>query len=52
MNEVDILKDMVSGSVSMNFYAIPRMTRNIDIVILLNESDVERIYQIFKDELY
>lgn len=34
---------MVSGSVAMNYYAMPRMTRDIDIVVDLRIRDAERI---------
>ncbi len=64
MNEIDILKDvadkltknniayMISGSVAMNFYTIPRMTRDIDIVILIDNNDIDKIFAIFKDDYY
>ena len=38
---------MVSGSVAMSFYARPRMTRDIDIVVELRPSDVSRLEEIF-----
>lgn len=38
---------MVSGSVAMNFYARPRMTRDIDIVVELRSSDVPRLEALF-----
>ena len=41
---------MVSGSVAMNYYSIPRMTRDIDIVIELD--DIDSFYNAFKDEYY
>jgi predicted nucleotidyltransferase len=41
---------MVSGSVAMNYYSIPRMTRDIDIVIEIN--DIESFYSTFKKEYY
>ena len=31
---------MVTGSMAMNYYAVPRMTRDIDIVIEVAEADV------------
>lgn len=33
---------MVSGSLAMNVYTVPRMTRDIDIVIQLKIGDIER----------
>lgn len=41
---------MVSGSVAMNFYTVPRMTRDIDIVIEI--ADVDSFYNAFKKEYY
>ena len=41
---------MVSGSVAMNYYSIPRMTRDIDIVIEIN--DIEGFYNTFNEEYY
>ena len=43
---------MISGSVAMNYFAQPRMTRDIDIVIEINENDVERIYNLFERDFY
>jgi hypothetical protein len=64
MNEIDIMKDvakrlnkihidyMISGSVAMNFYATPRMTRDIDIVILIEKKDIESLYNEFYNDYY
>jgi predicted nucleotidyltransferase len=41
---------MVSGSIAMIYYSIPRMTRDIDIVIKIG--DIEDFYNAFKDEYY
>ena len=43
---------MLSGSVAMNIYTIPRMTRDIDIVINLKLEDIEMFAKIFKDGFY
>jgi hypothetical protein len=43
---------MVSGSLALNIYATPRMTRDIDIVIELVEQDIDKFVQIFKDNFY
>jgi len=32
---------MISGSIALNVYTIPRMTRDIDIVVELTENKVE-----------
>lgn len=43
---------MVSGSVALNIYATPRMTRDIDVVIELKETDIEPFLQIFDKGFY
>lgn len=43
---------MLSGSVAANFYTIPRMTRDIDIVVQVQTPDAERIYSLFSGEFY
>jgi predicted nucleotidyltransferase len=43
---------MLSGSVAMNFYGQPRMTRDIDIVILVRESQIKNLVDAFKEEFY
>ena len=35
-----------------NVYAVPRMTRNIDLVIELSERDVDRVTSLFRQEYY
>lgn len=41
---------MISGSVAMNYYTVPRMTRDIDIVIEIG--DIDSFYNTFKKEYY
>lgn len=43
---------MISGSVAMSYYAEPRMTRDIDIVVELGLADAERIARLFSDRFY
>ena len=43
---------MVSGSMAMTLYTIPRMTRDIDIIIELHKEDVDKFYDIFSDHAY
>lgn len=43
---------MLTGSIATNFYTIPRMTRDIDIVIDVLESDVEKLINCFGDDFY
>jgi len=61
-NEIDILRDvssrlaragvdyMVTGSMAMNAYAEPRMTRDIDIVIQASLSDLGKIMNVFEGD--
>ena len=43
---------MVTGSIATNFYAVPRMTRDIDIVVELAEEDADRVVALFQDDFY
>ena len=43
---------MVSGSVAANYYTIPRMTRDIDVVIELKQGDVDKFVSLFKGDFY
>jgi hypothetical protein len=43
---------MVTGSFAANFYATPRMTRDIDLVVELSEQDVDRVIELFQQEYY
>lgn len=43
---------MLSGSVAMGFYAIQRTTRDIDLVIEMQEKDIKAICELFKDGYY
>jgi hypothetical protein len=63
-NEIDIIRDvsarlereniayMLTGSMAMNYYAQPRMTRDIDLVIALEPKDAERITELFVPDYY
>jgi hypothetical protein len=62
--QIDILKSvierleradiayMLSGSMAMNYYAQPRMTRDIDIVVELMFDDAERLIALFMPDFY
>lgn len=62
--ELEVLKDvakkldgaeipyMISGSVAMNYYAEPRMTRDIDIVVTLEKNGVDRFVSLFENDYY
>lgn len=64
MNEIDIVRDlsnrfgqaeipyMLTGSMAMNYYAQPRMTRDIDVVIAIGPADVDRIAALFRPDYY
>jgi len=43
---------MLSGSLALNAYAVPRMTLDIDIVIELNEEHLIDFFDIFKEDCY
>jgi hypothetical protein len=63
-NELDIVRDvsarleqgglayMLTGSMAMNYYAQPRMTRDIDIVVALEMKDVDAIVRLFSPDYY
>jgi hypothetical protein len=63
-NEVDVIRDlaskfaevgvpyMLTGSMAMNFYAQPRMTRDIDVVIALRTEDVDNMVRVFSPDYY
>ncbi|CAN5751211.1 hypothetical protein BH18ACI4_BH18ACI4_26940 [soil metagenome] len=62
--ELDILRDvsqrlesagiafMLTGSVAMNYYAQPRMTRDIDLVVALEGTQAESFVRLFEAEYY
>jgi hypothetical protein len=64
MNEIDIVRDisrrfekaeisyMLTGSMAMNYYAQPRMTRDIDVVIAMGPKDVGRVAALFQPDYY
>ncbi len=63
-NELDIVRDvsrrldgagisfMLTGSMAMNYYAQPRMTRDIDVVVALRPEDAGRIVELFRPHYY
>lgn len=46
------LNFMVTGSVAMNYYVQPRMTRDIDLVIALSPADAGKIARLFEPDYY
>jgi hypothetical protein len=63
-NEIDVLRDlagkftqgniayMLTGSLAMNYYAQPRMTRDIDVVVALGSEDVDTVTGLFNPDYY
>lgn len=43
---------MLTGSMALNFYAVPRMTRDIDLVVEVREEDADRLVNLFQDQFY
>ncbi len=43
---------MLTGSFAANFYATPRMTRDIDIVIAIQKPRIDKFLQIFQNDFY
>jgi hypothetical protein len=64
LNELDIVRDvsarldgagiayMLTGSMAMNYYAQPRMTRDIDVVVALRPADAVRMVRLFSPDYY
>jgi hypothetical protein len=63
-NELDIVRDvslrleqgslayMLTGSMAMNYYAQPRMTRDIDLVVALTPQDIDKVVRLFTPDYY
>jgi hypothetical protein len=43
---------MLTGSSALDFYAQPRMTRDIDLVVELTPSDSQKLFQLFSPDFY
>jgi len=64
LNEIDIVRDvstrlegagiayMLTGSMALNYYVSPRMTRDIDIVVALGPQDVQTVVRVFGPDYY
>ena len=46
------IRYMLTGSLAANFYAAPRMTRDIDFVIEMLHPDIDRFFRIFCEDFY
>jgi hypothetical protein len=63
-NEIDVVRDlagrfgrggidyMLTGPLAMNYYAQPRMTRDVDVVVALGAGDAERVVGLFGGDYY
>jgi hypothetical protein len=63
-NELDIVRDvsarldgagiayMLTGSMAMSYYAQPRMTRDVDVVVALTSADAGKIVDLFSRDYY
>lgn len=63
-NEIEILGDvaqkleqagiayMLTGSMAMSHYAIPRFTRDIDLIVQLKAEDADKIHTLFSEKYY
>lgn len=64
LNELDVVRDvsqrldragiayMLTGSMAMNYYAQPRMTRDIDLVVAVSQDDIDPIVDLFRPDYY
>ena len=43
---------MITGSIAANFYTVPRLTRDIDIVVELSQRDLDRFIPLFENDYY
>jgi predicted nucleotidyltransferase len=43
---------MITGSLAMNYYAQPRMTRDVDLVVDLHTRDADRLVKLFTEKYY
>lgn len=50
--EIKDISYMLSGSLALNAYTVPRMSLDIDIVIELHEEHLLDFFEIFKDDYY
>jgi len=50
--EANGIQYMVTGSFAANYYAVPRMTRAIDLVVELSPGDVDRFCALFEGDFY
>ena len=46
------IPDMMTGSMAMAVYSVPRMTRDIDLVVEIKPVDVDKIVSLFSKDCY
>jgi hypothetical protein len=51
LNQINV-PYMLTGSLAAHFYAVPRMTRDIDIVVEILDPKVNKLFQAFKNGFY
>lgn len=51
LNEANI-NYVISGSIAANYYTVPRMTRDIDIVVELKTPNIDNFVSIFQEDFY
>ncbi len=51
LNQVNI-PYIISGSMAANYYTVPRMTRDIDVILMLKMLDVDRFVKIFEEDFF
>lgn len=64
LNELEVLREvclrledadiayMLTGSLAMNYYAQPRMTRDIDLIVALTAQDKQILLELFSADFY
>jgi len=43
---------VISGSIAANYYTVPRMTRDLDVVVEMQESDVKNFVRLFQEDFF
>jgi len=64
LSEIDVIQDisrkfegleipyMLTGSIAMNYYASPRMTRDIDVVVVMGKENIDKVVEAFGMDYY
>jgi hypothetical protein len=51
LNEAEI-PYMISSSIAANYYTVPRMTRDVDIVVEMEQGDIDKFVGLFEKDFY